>query len=93
MRIVKEIIIHCSATREGQDVPVETIRDWHVNSRGWSDIGYHFYIELDGTIKKGRDIDRVGAHCKSHNRHCQSRSVARQSCAPSRPERPTAWGV
>jgi len=51
MRNIKEIIIHCSATREGQDVPVETIRDWHVNSRGWSDIGYHFYVELDGTIK------------------------------------------
>ena len=69
MRSINEIIVHCSATREGQHVPVETIKDWHVNSRGWSDIGYHFYIELDGTIKKGRDIDRIGAHCKSHNRN------------------------
>ena len=46
MRNIKEIIIHCSATREGQDIPVETIKDWHINSRGWTDIGYHFYIEL-----------------------------------------------
>ena len=69
MRNINEIIIHCSATREGQDIPVETIKDWHINSRGWSDIGYHFYIELDGTIKKGRDIDKTGAHCKGHNRN------------------------
>ena len=31
MRQIKEIIVHCSATREGADIPVETIKDWHVN--------------------------------------------------------------
>ena len=35
MRDINKIIIHCSATREGQDFDVETIRDWHVNGRGW----------------------------------------------------------
>ena len=69
MRSIKEIIIHCSATREGQEIPVETIKKWHTEGRGWTDIGYHFYIELDGTIKKGRDIDKTGAHCKGHNRN------------------------
>ena len=69
MRNINEIIIHCSATREDQAIPVETIREWHVDGRGWSDIGYHFYIELDGSIKKGRDIDKSGAHCKWHNRN------------------------
>ena len=68
MRLVKEIIIHCSATREEQQVSVDTIRDWHL-AKGWNDIGYHFYIELDGAIKKGRDIDRSGAHTKGHNRN------------------------
>ena len=68
MRLVKEIIIHCSATREGQQVSVDTIRDWHL-AKGWNDIGYHFYIDLDGTINKGRDIDKMGAHCKGHNRN------------------------
>jgi len=68
MRLVKEIIIHCSATREGQQVTVDTIRDWHLD-KGWNDIGYHFYIDLDGTINKGRDIDKMGAHCKGHNRN------------------------
>ena len=51
MRLVKEIIIHCSATREEQQVSVDTIRDWHL-AKGWNDIGYHFYIDLDGTINK-----------------------------------------
>ena len=69
MRSINEIIIHCSATREGQDIPVDTIKKWHTEGRGWTDIGYHFYIELDGTIKKGRDIDKTGAHCKGHNRN------------------------
>ena len=69
MRQIKEIIIHCSATREGQDIPVETIKDWHVNGRGWSDIGYHFYIDIKGDIYKGRDISRIGAHCSGHNRN------------------------
>ena len=68
MRNINEIIIHCSATREGQQVSVDTIRDWHL-AKGWNDIGYHFYIDLDGTINKGRDIDKMGAHCKGHNRN------------------------
>ena len=68
MRLVKEIIIHCSATRESQQVSVDTIRDWHL-AKGWNDIGYHFYIDLDGTIHKGRDIDKMGAHCKGRNRN------------------------
>ena len=52
MRTIERIILHCSATPEGRDVKVETITDWHLG-RGWSDIGYHFVIELDGTIKEG----------------------------------------
>lgn len=66
-RKIERIIIHCSATREGQDVKTETIKDWHVNGNGWSDIGYHFVIELDGSIQIGRDINRTGSHAKGYN--------------------------
>ena len=69
MREINKIIVHCSATREGQDIPVETIRKWHVEGRGWSDIGYHFYIDINGKIQKGRDIAKIGAHCSGHNRN------------------------
>jgi N-acetylmuramoyl-L-alanine amidase len=67
VRELNRVILHCSATREGQDVSAATIKDWHVNGRGWSDIGYHYVIRLDGTIEKGRPIHRPGAHTKGHN--------------------------
>ena len=60
------IIIHCSATREGQDAKAADIKRWH-KERGFDDIGYHYVIDLDGTIEKGRDEALVGAHCKGHN--------------------------
>ena len=60
------IILHCSATREGQDVKATDIKRWH-KERGFDDIGYHYVIDLDGTIEKCREEDLVGAHCKGHN--------------------------
>ena len=66
MRELKEIILHCTATKEGQDYPVEQVRKWHLD-RGFNDIGYHFLIRLDGTVEAGRPIETVGAHCKGHN--------------------------
>ena len=38
------------------------------NSRGVHR-AYHFYIDINGKIWKGRDVDRTGAHCKNHNRN------------------------
>lgn len=62
----EKIIIHCSATPEGRDVHAEDIRRWH-KSRGWYDIGYHYVIEIDGTIRAGRKEDVIGAHCRGQN--------------------------
>lgn len=66
-RKIDKIILHCAATPEGRDVKTETIRSWHVKGRGWSDIGYHFVIELDGSVVAGRPLHRPGAHTKGHN--------------------------
>lgn len=63
---IKRIFIHCTATREGQDVDAATIKRWHLN-RGWKDIGYHFVIRLDGTIEKGRDEGVPGSHVAGFN--------------------------
>lgn len=65
-RKIKEIIVHCSATPEGKDYSVDTIRKWHLQ-RGFSDIGYHYIIYRDGSIHIGRDESIIGAHCKGHN--------------------------
>ena len=46
-RKIDEIILHCTATPEGEDYTVEQIRQMHL-ARGFSDIGYHFVIGRDG---------------------------------------------
>ncbi len=67
-RLINEIIIHCSATKEGQDYTTSDIRRWHL-ARGFSDIGYHYIIYRDGSIHLGRSINVGGAHCVNHNAH------------------------
>ena len=69
MRKIDKIFIHCSATPEGRDVKTETIKSWHVKGNGWSDIGYHLVIELDGAVKEGRPMHRSGAGVRGHNAH------------------------
>lgn len=67
MREITEIIVHCSDTPAGRHTTVEEIRQWHLD-RGWSDIGYHYVIYLDGTVHEGRPVERIGSHCKGHNK-------------------------
>ena len=64
---VNKIVLHCSGTRIDQDFGAEACRNFHVNDRKWSDIGYHYYIEKDGTLVPGRNIQFVGAHCRGNN--------------------------
>ena len=68
MRAIDEIIVHCTATPKGRDVSVEDITRWHCE-RGFTTIGYHYVVLLDGTIERGRPEEQVGAHCKGHNSH------------------------
>ena len=73
-RRINEIIIHCTATPEYKHYTVSDIRKWHTTpiskgGRGWSDIGYHYIVYLDGTVMEGRDVDIAGAHCVGHNSH------------------------
>lgn len=65
-RNISMIIVHCSATPEGKDVSVESIRSSH-KAQGWSDIGYHYVITLSGDVKQGRNVDLIGAHCQGKN--------------------------
>lgn len=68
MRVLKRIILHCTATPEGKHFDVDTIRRWHVKDRGWRDIGYHYVIYLDGSVHQGRPLEQVGAHTSGHNK-------------------------
>ena len=67
-RMINEIIIHCTATPEGRECTVDEIRRWHLQ-RGFSDIGYHYIVHLNGDLDFGRNVDISGAHCLNHNAH------------------------
>lgn len=66
MRQIKEIILHCSATREGKAFTASDIDRWH-RERGWKGCGYHYVICLDGTVEEGRPMEESGAHCTGRN--------------------------
>ena len=68
MRLINKIIIHCSATIEGINYYAQDIAAWHLE-KGMSKIGYHFVINLDGKIEKGRPIEEMGAHCLGQNKN------------------------
>lgn len=38
-------------------------------AKGWSGIGYHYYIRTDGRIYRGRPRETVGAHCIGKNKN------------------------
>ena len=65
-RNIKEIIVHCTATPEGRPVTIKEITNWH-KQRGFSTIGYHYVVMLDGSVQNGRDVNVAGAHCTNHN--------------------------
>ena len=65
-RNIKEIIVHCTATPEGRPTTIAEITTWH-KKRGFSTIGYHYVVMLDGSVSKGRDVNVSGAHCEGHN--------------------------
>lgn len=79
-RNIDEIIIHCSATKEGIDYSVESIDKAH-KARKFSSyvdkyakvgyIGYHYVVLRDGTIVECRPESVIGCHTSGHN----SRSI------------------
>lgn len=66
MRVINEIIVHCTATPEGRPVSVAEIDAWH-RARGWSGCGYHRIVGLNGERWAGRAIEKIGAHVSGHN--------------------------
>ena len=55
MKKLKYLIIHCTATRDGQKVTAADIRRWHLSpvsqgGRGWRQVGYSRLFLLDGVV-------------------------------------------
>jgi len=69
VRNINKIVVHCTATPEGREVTVNDLHKWHVVDNGWSDIGYHWFIDLNGTLHECRPEYKQGAHAKGHNKN------------------------
>lgn len=68
-RRIDWIVIHHNGTA-GRDAA--DIRRWHMQGKGWSDIGYHrVYLdgEQAGVMEEGRPLRRPGAHAEDFNDH------------------------
>lgn len=59
-RSIRYVFVHCSASDHAAHDNIATMRRWHL-ARGWSDVGYHYFIRKDGTLEYGRPIGRVPA--------------------------------
>lgn len=68
-RRITLIVIHCSCSRCDRRYTFEQCRRDHIQHNHWTDIGYHWYIELDGSVHTGRPEHLQGAHVKFHNAH------------------------
>lgn len=65
-----KIIMHHSASIDGQAQNWGEIRRYHIHKRGWSNIGYHYGIEVvdyDYEILIGRFEHENGVHCTGQN--------------------------
>lgn len=62
-RMTEAIVLHHSCSK-GQTV--QQIHLQHLN-KGWTGIGYHYYVRRDGKVYAGRPQFAIGSHCQGHN--------------------------
>jgi N-acetyl-anhydromuramyl-L-alanine amidase AmpD len=65
-RDITEVVVHWTANFIDQDINAEEIDRIHI-ARGFDGIGYHYVILRDGSLQRGRNINRAGAHALRRN--------------------------
>ena len=63
---IKMIVVHHSATDSGTP---QAYANYHVNTRDWPGIGYHYVIQKDGTIFQTNELDTISYHTGGQNTH------------------------
>jgi len=66
-RTIKKIVLHCSDSDIMKHNDISIIKQWH-RARGFKDVGYHYFIQKNGTVQFGRKPDVEGAHVLGHNK-------------------------
>jgi N-acetylmuramoyl-L-alanine amidase len=72
---ISKIVIHCSDSPDTVDIGVIEIRRWHIQDRGFRDIGYHYVVRRSGVVEVGRyengdsilEGKEIGAHVAGKN--------------------------
>ena len=67
MRTINTISVHQSAGSNTETV--ESIRRYHMEVRGYSDVGYHYVITRNGVVHPGRPLEKIPAAVKDENAH------------------------
>ena len=67
-RLVTKVFLHHSATDNPDHDNINFIRDVHVKQNHWRDVGYHFFIDKNGVLFKGRFLEEQPAAQKGHNK-------------------------
>jgi hypothetical protein len=42
-------------------------QSYHMDGRGYCDVGYHFFVTADGRVWEARNVDHVGGHSGNYN--------------------------
>lgn len=70
-RYIERVFVHCSASDKPEHDDMEVIRRWHTDpkpaGRGWTDVGYHFFIRKTGLLETGRSLERIPAAQRGNN--------------------------
>ncbi len=70
---IKYLIVHHSATAR-DTTTFEAVKKYHI-SKGWGDIGYHFFITPEGKVLPGRAENVVGAQCQADSMNFKSLGI------------------
>ena len=65
LKKIKFIAVHHSQRKIDS---LKRIKELHVKINKWEDIGYHFLIDKNGKLYKGRSEKFIGAHVYGHNK-------------------------
>jgi len=68
--LFNKIILHHSKTKDSETVSWDAIRDYHIKTNGWKDVGYAFCVEqvgLKSQVMIGRPLTEYGSHCLGQN--------------------------
>ena len=64
-RFVNKVFLHCSANSNPK-WGINELRESHL-ARGFSDIGYHYFIDFEGNLFKCRPLEKIPAAQKGYN--------------------------